>query len=111
MNMRVGRLWPVALMAAAMAPAAPGVDWNEGINGDLSGDRFSPTSLGVLGAGANTVTATSVLGDIEYMTFNVPQGMVLSSLILKAYSAPNTISFVAVQQGTVFTEDPNNPDV
>lgn len=85
-------------------------DYHEGVDGDLSGDRFSPTSIG-LDAGPNTITATSVSGDREYYTITVPAGHELSSITLADYVSLDPIAFIAVQNGTTFTEPPTGTDV
>lgn len=43
----------------------------------------------------------------DYVTFRVPDGRSLISLILESYESPNAISFVAIQAGSQFTAVPN----
>ncbi len=95
------------VLAAVMTPSALGdIIWDEAVDGDLSGDRFSPTLLGALGIGVHTIIATSVEGDLEYLTITLAPGVQLQSLILESYDGPS-VSFIAVQEGTIFTEDPD----
>ena len=101
-----------ALMTTlATSTAFAGFSYDEGIDGDLSGDMQYPTSLGALMVGSNTVTATSVTGDIEYASLVVPAGITLDQIILQAYSGSFTRSFIAVQAGAEFTEPPVGTDV
>lgn len=100
----MSRLTPVSMVVLCASFAHAQVLWDESVNGDLSGDRFAPTSLGALAPGAWSVAATSVSGDLEYYTFTIPAGASLVELRLVAFSHPSTISFVAVQHGAVFTE-------
>lgn len=83
------------------------VDHNEAVNGDLSDDRFNPSNF-VLSAGDNTFTVTHQGSpyDLDYMTITVPNGFVLSSLILEDFIAePNNLAFFGVQEGATFTVD------
>jgi hypothetical protein len=80
-------------------------NYDEGVDGDLSGDRLNPTSLS-LALGSNTVTATSVSGDLEYLTINIPAGLQLTTAILSSYLSDDDRSFMAIQSGNVFTEPP-----
>jgi hypothetical protein len=81
-------------------------------DGDLSNDRLNPTSIS-LTQGTNSLIATSVSGDREFVHFSIPSGQRLTEIILAAYSGglPMQRSFIAVQEGTTFTEDPDAADV
>jgi len=97
--------------AAALAlPASADSIWDESVDGDLSDDRLAPTSL-VLSLGTNSVTATSMQGDREYVTFSLAPGLSLSQLILVSYASVDLIAFIAVQEGSVFTEPPTMTNV
>jgi hypothetical protein len=87
-----------------------GTIWDEAVNGDLSGDRQAPTTL-MLSPGSNELFATSVAGDLEYVTFTVPPGGTWTELVLRSYSGNDALAFLAIQQGTTFTEPPFTPDV
>lgn len=93
---------------AAVAPAA--ILHDEAVHGDLSGDRLNPSSY-VLALGSNSIIASSVSGDREYVTLNVPAGLSLSSLVLSAYEGDDQTAFIAVQNGTQLTEPPSGADV
>lgn len=85
------------------ATAHAGVIWDESVNGDLSGDRLAP-SVVTLSVGSNDLLATSSQGDREYLTFAVPAGHLLSSVILDAYAGNDGTAFFGLQSGTTFTE-------
>lgn len=83
----------------------------EEIDGDLSDDRSAPTLLPV-GLGSNRVTATQQGNprDIDFFTFTVPQGTVLSGILLQDYDAgPDNLAFLGLQEGDEFTVNPNFP--
>ncbi len=82
------------------------VVWDEGIHGDLSGDGANP-DVAALVFGSNTLTATSVSGDREYISFSMPAAGRLSAVVLDAYSGIDATAFIAVQSGTTFTEPPS----
>lgn len=101
-----------ALLASLLIPGLAGAfSWSEGIDGDLSGDRLSPTNLGVAALGSNTLTATSVGGDLEYFTFNVAAGEQLNAIDLSSWISTDDVAFGAVQSGSVFTEPAAGTDV
>lgn len=93
---------------------------NEDIDGDLSDNGLTPTVLGELSLGTNSLKATFNAGtnnpSPDYFTFNVPQGLVLEEIVLNSWStAPvfEEIAFFAIQKGTefdfVFPNDLDNP--
>jgi len=92
------------------APSHGDTIWNEGVNGDLSGDRFAPTSLALL-PGVNSIIATSVQGDREYVTLNLSAGLQLDSIVLFSYVSNDPLAFIGVQAGTTFTEPPTGTNV
>ncbi|MCG8405368.1 MAG: PEP-CTERM sorting domain-containing protein [Phycisphaerales bacterium] len=97
----------VLLIGPSMTTAA--IIYDEAVDGDLSGDRLAPTTR-TLSIGSNTLAATSVSGDLEYVTLTVPPSFQLDAIILDSYVSPNVQSFAAVQNGTVFTESPASPN-
>jgi hypothetical protein len=90
--------------------------WNESLNGDFSNNGLAPTQV-VLAAGADNVVSgtTGDAGqgvDRDYFTFTVPEGTVLTSLIL----LPNTFvsgssSFLGLQAGPQMTVTPTGGGV
>ncbi|WP_413160456.1 PPC domain-containing protein [Capilliphycus salinus ALCB114379] len=98
---------------ADSTPTPPPVTsfYDEAVDGDISGDRNAPTML-ELEQGVNSLTATSVAGDIEYVTLTVPEGLQLDSVDVASYASDtDDIAFAAVQTGSIFTEPPTQTDV
>ena len=89
--------------------ASGGVLHNEGVDGDITGDRFNPAAF-VLTAGSNTVSATSVSGDREYVRLTVPVGTTLSQVVVNSYAGGVNVSFIGVQAGDTMTVDPTAPN-
>jgi hypothetical protein len=85
-------------------------NYDEGVDGDLSGNQLAPTSIS-LDPGSNTVTATSISGDREYFTMNVPSGFQLSAIMVNSYVSTDMVAFIGVQNGTTFTEPPTGTNV
>src|SRR5919108_5582999 len=96
-----------ALVALGLIPTTcwSAIIWDEATQGDLSGDRFAPTSL-TLTLGDNSLSATSQGGDLEYVTITVSEGELLSGLVLRSYSGSDGRAFIGIQAGTTFTEPP-----
>lgn len=83
--------------------------WNEATDGDLSDQGDAPTQLGPLMLGSNKLSATFNAGAIspspDYFTIEIPEGQVLTDIILRDWKAEPTfedIAFMAVQSGDVF---------
>ena len=96
----------------SMAGAGHTADWNEALNGDLSGVGLQPTALS-LAAGTNTVRGTTGRAfaggpvDLDYFTVIVPAGHELSELnVLPGTLALGDGSFIAVMSGSTFTVSP-----
>jgi hypothetical protein len=100
----------LALLGLSFASVASADNYNEGIDGDLSNNRLAPTVIS-LDPGSNTITATSVAGDPEYYTVNVPSGFQLSPVTLVSYVSLDSVAFVGLQSGTTFTEPATGTDV
>ena len=94
----------VLMLVVAVAPVrAVAANYDEGIDGDLSGTVGSPTSLGTLGVGSHNLVATSGAGDFDLLTFSIAPGTSFDSLVLGSYSGPS-VSFAGMQIGSVWTE-------
>lgn len=93
-----------------VAPVVTHTLYAEAGSGDLSGNASVPTTLTV-SAGGNLLTAASVKGDIEYFTFAVPVGQQVEAIFLTAYNSADQTAFIAVQQGSTFTEPPTGTNV
>ena len=79
------------------------VSYDEGVDGDLSGTPATPTSLGTLDLGGNTLTASFGDGDFDLLTFDVAAGQSLASIVLNSMSGDD-LSFTAMQGGSTWTE-------
>ncbi len=99
----------VAACLVAAARAQP-VIWDEFTQGDLSNDRFHPTPLAPplgesqLVGSLDGDTGTGI--DRDYYSITIPQGQVLSQLVLEQYFSDDPVSFIAIQPGPVFPNDP-----
>lgn len=106
----IARILATLLLLVAVAVggyvASAAVIYDEAIDGDFSGDRSNPTSLGTLDMGTHSLTATSLAGDLEYVTFTIPAGRALGSLNLTGFVGLDDVGFLAIQSGSVFTVTP-----
>lgn len=112
MKARLGlRLLAAAWLACApLAAHAVALSWNEALNGDLSNDGLSPTSLSV-DVGHNTLLGTTGNPgtgiDRDYFTFTVAPGTTLNSItLLGSTTISGGASFFAVQAGPQLTVTP-----
>lgn len=96
-------LFALLLLGCFTSAGHAGIVYHESVDGDLSGDRFDPTDL-VMSLGINSVTATSVRDDREYVTITIPASHQLDSLFLTAYVGGDETAFIGVQSGTSMTE-------
>jgi hypothetical protein len=104
-------VWVItSVLVVDLRPAKATILYDEGVDGDLSGNRAAPTAL-TLSLGTNSVIATSDIDDREYVTLSVPEGMQLDAIILASYVSLDDTAFIAVQQGTTFTEPPGSANV
>lgn len=92
------------------SPAVAVVVHDESLNGDLSNDRLIPTAY-ALALGTNSLVATSVSGDREYVRFTVPAGFQLSQVVLASYAGIDGTAFIGVQAGSTLTEPPTGTNV
>ena len=81
--------------------------FDEAIDGDIAGDASNPQAVQV-GEGSNLINGSVVAGDIDYVTINVPAGSVLSAINLVSYESVDDQSFIGIQEGTTFTEPPED---
>jgi hypothetical protein len=107
-------MYVAAAIGMSAAPARGDVIWNEPVQGDLSDDRFAPTPL-VLMEGSNELFGVMQGGDGEvfdrdFFSVTVPEGHVLSRIVLGFYFSVDRTAFIAVQRGALFPEDPDAPD-
>ena len=89
--------------AAALAGRADAATlWDESVSGDLSDVRTAPTNL-TLSVGSNTITGTTVAGDIDFFTVTVPDATFFSSLTLLSWVSLDDLNFLAIQSGPIIT--------
>src|SRR6186713_630801 len=106
-------LWLFATVAIGClcAPAqAQILLYDEFAQGDLSNNRFSPTPFNL------PVGISQLLGNMEgdvggvidrdYFSITIPQGHVLSQLVLEQYFSNDPVAFIAIQPGPIFPNDP-----
>jgi hypothetical protein len=98
-------LTALALGASATVPAA--TVWDESLDADFSGDFAAPTAL-AFGLGSNVILGTTgdpgQGTDRDYFSFVVPEGAVLTSLILLDNTfVSGGVSFIGLQVGARFT--------
>ena len=105
------RVLPVVLAAVLLvAPLAGASSYNEATDGDISGNRLSPTSLS-LTPGDNIVSGTVIQGDIDYLTITVPAGFTLAQINLLSFVSVDDLAFIGIQAGSTFTQPPTGTDV
>lgn len=96
----------ITLAALCTAPAlADG--WNEGVNGDLSGNQALPTPV-TLTANSNTAVSGLVGGTDtqDWLTFTVPAGATLTAITLTSYASSDAQGFMGIQAGSSFVGSP-----
>lgn len=98
----------IVIALAVTAPALAG--WSESTQGDISGNKNSPTAIS-LAQGSNLVQGTIQSGDIDYLTITIPAGLSLAAIPMINYAGEDGIAFIAFQSGTVFTEGPSAASV
>ena len=111
MNGRRLYFWLALLLAILLFPLTAHADsaYNEGDDGDLSGDRTAPTAL-ALSTGQNRLVATSVRGDLEYVAITLPHGAQLEQLVVTSFVSTDPIAFAGIQAGAQFTEPNTGTD-
>jgi len=109
--MRLVDVLCAAVAVAGLTAPALALDWDETVDGDLSGDFANPTDIGMLSLGGNSVTGTSgfanfppPVGDVDYWSFTVPDALELSEVVLTNY-AGDDFSFAAIINAAAFPFD------
>ena len=102
----MGRLFARAWLAAAVAltPAALyGANYDESVLGDISGIPATPSTWN-LEAGANILKGSAgTQSDYDLLTFVIPAGHQLDTLILNAHQLQGSQSFIGLQTGSTWT--------
>ena len=106
----MARALALGIVLAASSAQADIVIWDESVHGDLSGDRLIPTPVN-LALGINTLIASSLTGDREYVRMTIPAGMNLSGIVHVSWVSTDPLAFIGVQQGASFTEPPTGTNV
>ncbi len=115
--MRTKTIPGLALAGALLASPAASLasSYDEAIDGDLSGDRFAPTTV-TLSDGSNLVRGTfgksaqPDVADLDYLTVIVGPGSQLNALILVELNPGGANSFLGVQAGSTMTLAPTSFD-
>src|SRR5262245_18121357 len=88
------------LLVALALPAAAATIWDEGTNGDLANDQATPTLINFV-TGSNTIIGTcngnidaGTPVDRDYITFTIPDGVILSHLWLHTWD-PDDYGFMS----------------
>ena len=79
--------------------------YDEAVNGDLSNDNLSPTSIG-LGVGQNLIVGSTVHQpslDRDFFTVTVGSGQTLNAVMLSSYTTTDDLSFIGYKAGGLFT--------
>jgi len=84
--------------------------FDEADGGDIVNDPNNPLPLQLV-IGENRINAAVVSPDLDYLTVNVPAGSLMTAIELAAYTSTDDRSFIAIQAGSVFTEQASDPDV
>lgn len=85
--------------------------WDEAVDGDLSGNRFSPTHFnltpGAPGIHSLRATTGGGLADIDYISITIPQGALFTELRLVSYAGSDGTAFIGMCEGPTFVVPPS----
>lgn len=93
--MAIAMVTVLVLVMAMFGSASAAILYDESVSGDL-GNIFSPTNLGVLGAGSYTVIGTgtgSSPAKRDFFSFDVGSGLEVTDFTLDSVSQSGTTSF------------------
>ena len=91
------------VLLSGAGPLAAAVVYDEGSQGDLSGDPNAPTAIAVE-VGSNLIMGTVVGGaaaDQDFFRFTVPVGTVLSGLVVSSFEGDDQ-GFIGIATGVAF---------
>ncbi|MGE0645491.1 MAG: VPLPA-CTERM sorting domain-containing protein [Nitrospira sp.] len=101
------RTCAVALFCSMIAfNAHAATVYDEAVNGDLSNDNLSPTTVG-LSVGRNLIAGSTVHKpslDRDFFTITVGAGHVLNAVLLSSYTNTDDLSFLGYKAGSQFTD-------
>ena len=115
MSNAFGLAFALGVVGACVSVASADVVYDEQVDGDLSGDRFNPTSV-TLQSGVNSVRMDVVNsdqpgGDRDYFTFNVGAGQWIDSIVIAESSVGpggfDSAGFVGLAFDDIFDFDPD----
>jgi len=90
-----------ALMLAMTTGAASADNWDEGVNGDLSGHHSLPTVIN-LSLGSNLLIGSVGALDDDFFLYTVPVGWTLDQVIVVNYDPPGSTMFLGVNRGPIY---------
>ncbi len=96
------------LLFSLLASFALYADYDESVDGDISGDELSPTVIALVN-GSNVVSLSSVDSDKDYFTITVPVGATLDALNLTEFTSAN-VGFISFVEGSTFSSNPGITD-
>ena len=85
--------------------AQAAIVYDEAVQGDLSNDHLSPTSVS-LGAGQNFISGSTVHTpslDRDFFTITIGPGQALKAIVLSSYTNSDDQSFFGMTTGSAFT--------
>ena len=104
-----------SIAALAAVPALAVADYDEAVDGDLSDDRFAPTSvpisLGTTSVRMDVVASDAPGGDRDYFTVGVGAGESIDSIVLaenSIVSGFDDVAFIGLAFDDVFDFDPDS---
>jgi hypothetical protein len=99
-SMRTAISWlpPSLVLVALSAGNVTAANHNESVNGDLSNNGNTPTSIS-LSHGSNTVAGTLPGTDLDFLTIHVPASHQLTALTLVSYTSVDGTSFIGMKNG------------
>lgn len=83
-----------------------GANYDEASDGDVSGDRFSPTPI-ALGLGSNLISLSVGDPDDDYFTIQLPPNAKLTSIHLRAYGHAGNTTFLGIHRKPFYDPTPN----
>ncbi|HVZ94822.1 MAG TPA: hypothetical protein VG797_09965 [Phycisphaerales bacterium] len=99
-----------AALSVGLGSSAMGVVvYDESVFGEFPSDHLNPTHVNVV-TGTSTILLSAGDGDRDFFDITVAPGTQLDSIILANFSTFDT-AFMAMMNGSVFTVDPDAPDV
>ena len=108
------RFGGLVVLGLGCSVASGNVIYDEMVDGDLSGDRFNPTSVGlqsgVNGVRMQVVSSDQPGGDRDYFTFSVGAGQFVDSIVIAESSIASgfdSAGFVGLAFDSVFDFDPD----